>query len=84
MHFYLPASASCVLGSQVCLTTSGFRPSLPGYFGDGGLVNFLPRLALNLDAPYVSHLRSWEYRRELSRLAALYFCIKLNLFQYTI
>jgi hypothetical protein len=33
------------------------------YFGDGGLINYLPRLALNLDPPDLSLPRSWDYRR---------------------
>jgi hypothetical protein len=37
---------------------------LLGYFGDGGLMNNLPGLALNPDPPNFSLPSSWDYRRE--------------------
>jgi hypothetical protein len=34
------------------------NPFFSGYFGDGGLMNYLPKLALNHDPPKLSLLRS--------------------------
>jgi hypothetical protein len=39
-------------------------PFCSGYFGDGGLANYLPRLALNQSPPNLSLLSSWDYRHE--------------------
>jgi hypothetical protein len=53
-------------------------PFCSGYFGDGGLMNYLPRLALNFDSPSLSFPNSSDYRQELlmpSRLKE--FCRKL-------
>jgi hypothetical protein len=38
-----------------------------------GLINFLPKLALNINFPNLHLWRSWDYRYELLLLA--WFCI---------
>jgi hypothetical protein len=40
------------------LSSHTFSPVWYGYFGDGGLTNYLPRLALNFDPPNLSLLSS--------------------------
>jgi hypothetical protein len=40
-------------------------PFYSGYFGDGGLMNCLPRLVLNLNPPDLGLPSSWDYSCEL-------------------
>jgi hypothetical protein len=39
-------------------------PFCSGYFGDGGLKNYLPRLASNHNLPDLSLPSTWDYRCE--------------------
>jgi hypothetical protein len=39
-------------------------PFCCGYFGDGSLMNHLPRLALNLDPPDLSLSSGYDYTHE--------------------
>jgi hypothetical protein len=39
-------------------------PFCSGYFGDGGLMNYLPGLTLNHDFPDLSLPCIWDYRNE--------------------
>jgi hypothetical protein len=43
-----------LLAKQVLCFNHTSSPFSSGYFGDGGLVNYLPKLALNLDPPDLS------------------------------
>jgi hypothetical protein len=45
---------------------------------DGGLANFLLRLALNLDPPNLCLLRNWDYRHELLYLPQICSWFKQN------
>jgi hypothetical protein len=36
----------------------------PVHFGDGGLLNYLPRLASTQDPPYLSFPSSYDYKDE--------------------
>jgi hypothetical protein len=45
-----------------------FSPFFSVYFGNGVLINYLPRLVLNCNTPNLSLPSSWSYRIELLAL----------------
>jgi hypothetical protein len=49
--------------AHYCLSSSSI-PFWTGYFGDGGPVNFLPRLVSNGASPNISLPSSQDYRHE--------------------